>query len=300
MNLFCIFARSKSNIMKKLRALLPVLFGIVVLLSSCDKIEPPYYYMQFDEDVTVEFPPLDESKVYRKLYMEEFTGHRCVNCPAGHEVIEQLKNQYGDTLVVVGIHYGTLAKPQSSGLYTYDFRTAEGNTLGEYFNIDAIPSAIINRGYELGGWQRDEWANVLRNQSREVSAALQLINEYDPELQTVKANVKVTALKRSNVPYNLILFLIEDGVVKPQKNGTENIEDYVHNHVLRATFNQQPMGMQLNDGAVLEPGSSCVYASTLDMSNTDWVPGNCSVVAVLYDYELHEVLQAESLPVISR
>jgi hypothetical protein len=36
------------------------------------------------------------------------------------------------------------------------------------------------------------------------------------------------------------------------------------------------------------------------MSNTDWVPGNCSVVAVLYDYELHEVLQAETLPVISR
>lgn len=286
--------------MKKIITILFVSIGTVFFLNSCDKIEGPYYQVQVNEAVNVEFPPLDETQVYRKLYMEEFTGHRCVNCPAGHEIIEQLKNQYGDTLVVVGIHYGSLAKPQSSGLYTYDFRTEDGNTIGDYYNIDAIPSAIINRVYESGGWQRDQWGSILRNQSREVYAALQLINEYNPENKTVKANVKVTALKSSTVPYKLMLFLIEDGIVKPQKNGTENIEDYVHNHVLRATFHHQPMGMELNNGNVLEAGNSFVYATSLDMSNTDWVPENCSVVAVLYDDNLKTVLQAETVPVVSR
>ena len=93
---------------------------------------------------------------------------------------------------------------------------------------------------------------------------------------------------------------VEDGIVKPQKNGTENIEDYVHNHVLRATFHHQPMGMELNNGNVLEAGNSFVYATSLDMSNTDWVPENCSVVAVLYDDNLKTVLQAETVPVVSR
>ena len=286
--------------MKKIITLIPLLLGIVILLSRCDKIDSPYYYVQVDENITVDFPPLDETKVYRKLFMEEFTGHRCVNCPAGHEIIEQLKNQYGDTLVVVGIHYGSLAKPQNSGLYTYDFRTDEGTVIGDHFIIDAIPSAVFNRIYEKGGWQRDQWGSLLRSQSRDVYAALQMINQYDPENNTVKANVKVTALSDNAVHYKLILFLIEDGIVKPQKNGTENIEDYVHNHVLRATFNHQPMGMDLNGGAPIEKGNSCMYASTLDMSDTDWVPENCSVVAVLYDSDNDEVRQVEMLPVISR
>jgi len=41
-----------------------------------------------------EIPPSD-----RKVLLEELTGVRCPNCPAGAAVVKELKTLYGDKLV---------------------------------------------------------------------------------------------------------------------------------------------------------------------------------------------------------
>jgi len=286
-----------TSVMKKISTLVFALVFGCLLLAGCDKIEGDFYEIVNSEDVTVEFPPVDPSTVYRKVLLEEFTGHRCTNCPAGHAVLESLHQQYGDTLVTVGIHYGSLAKPVGS-VFNYDFRTEYGDLIGDYYTIDAIPAAIVNRVYEFGGWSRDHWANVVSEVDRsKVYAALQVINEFNEHSKKLKANVKVTMLKDFVNPLRIVLFVIEDGIVKPQKDGDQDILDYVHNHVLRASLTNT-FGFPLRNGSALWVASDTeTYAASISLANTDWVPENCSVVAFLYDETTEEVIQVEQVPV---
>lgn len=285
--------------MKKIFAL-TVFVLLTVLFTTCDKIEEPFYVIPDYEEVTVDFPELDPSSVYRKILFEEFTGHRCTNCPDGHLKLEELQERYGDTLVAVGIHFGSLAKPVGQ-TFSYDFRTEAGNRIGDAYAIDAIPAAVVNRNDKEGGWPRSQWLSVVPTIDRnKVSAAIQMINEYDEDSESLKANVKVTMLENYNNSLSLVLLLVEDGIVKPQKDGDQDVLDYVHNHVLRASFTD-PFGYVLNDGSTYwTAGDEQTFASTITFSGTDWNPANCSVVAFLFDPANREVLQVEKLEVMSR
>lgn len=284
--------------MKKITTVVCALVVACCLLAGCDKIEGDYYEIVTQEDVTVTFPDINPATVYRKMLVEEFTGHRCTNCPQGHQILENLHQQYGDTLVTVGIHYGALAKPSGS-LFSYDFRTEAGDEIGDAYVIDAIPAAIMNRNDKTGGWMRDQWANVIRDIDRsQVPAAVQLINEYNPDNMTLKANVKVTLLQNYTNPLRIVIFLLEDGIVKPQKDGSQDIEDYVHNHVLRAALTD-PFGFSLaNNKLDWSSRDTETYAVSIKMADTDWTPENCSVVAFLYDPINNDVLQVETATVV--
>lgn len=284
--------------MKRISTIVCALLFGCSLFFGCDKVEGPYYEVLTNEDVSVNFPDIDPSTVYRKMLIEEFTGHRCTNCPAGHQILDNLHQQYGDTLVAVGIHYGTLAKPVGS-TFSYDFRTEAGTRIGDAFSIEAIPAAIVNRNDKQGGWPREQWANVLRDIDRtQVPVALQLINEYNAGSKTLKANVKLTMLKDYANTLRIVVYVLEDGIVKPQKDGSEDILDYTHNHVLRAALTD-PFGYPLR-GSVGDwhAGDTDTYAVSIDLSNTDWVPENCSVVAFLYDALSEDVLQVETAKVV--
>ena len=283
--------------MKKITTIVCALFFGGLLLAGCDRIEGDYYVIDNNEDVSVEFPEINPDAVYRKILIEEFTGHRCTNCPQGHQILESLHQQYGDTLVAVGIHYGSLAKPSGS-TFSYDFRTEYGTQIGDAYNIDAIPSAIVNRHDKPGGWPREQWASVVRDIDRsQVPAAVQIINEYDPITMILKANVKVTMLEDYENPLRIVIFVLEDGIVKPQKDGAEDILDYTHNHVLRAALTD-PFGYMLR-GSVGDwhPGDTETYAASVNIGNTDWDPQSCSVVAFLYDAFNNDVLQVETATV---
>lgn len=267
---------------------------ITALFSfSCDRIEGPYLTHSGIEDVTVDFPDLNVSSVYRKVLIEEFTGHHCQNCPTGHQKLEELHERFGDTLVAVGIHAGALAVPDSAAGYPYDFRTSVGNDLAHEFTIDGIPVAIINRYPQAGGWGIARWLSKINAVDRSTAlAAIQLINQYDPQTGKLKVNAKVTPLVSCPNPLRLAFYLIEDGVVKPQLNGTEYVENYVHNHVLRASLNGT-FGDLLNMNGLVEPGKGYTLGRSINLNGHDWNPANCTVVAILYDRIAGDVLQVE-------
>lgn len=283
--------------MKKIK--LGIVFACFALLfAGCDKIEGDIYQIVQNDEVTATFPDINPNEVYRKVLIEEFTGHRCTNCPQGHQVLETLHQQYGDTLVAVGIHYGTLAKPFGS-VFSYDFRTEAGNQIGDAYSIDAIPAAIVNRVQKTGGWPREQWASVVRDVDRsKIYAAVQLINEYDAAAKTLKANAKVTTLNVIDHQLRLILFVLEDGIVKPQKDGNQDVEDYVHNHALRCALTD-PFGFPLGKDA-WQTGDAETYAASVTFDGHDWIPENCYVVAVLYDPTISEVLQVEKVNIVNR
>jgi len=279
--------------MKKIALLIMV---AALTLVGCDVVEGPYMTLSDREDVTVDFPELNPDEVYRKVLMEEYTGHRCSNCPTAHQILDQLHTLYGDTLVIVGIHATSLANPNLD--YPYDFRTEVGTQLANDFGINAIPAAIFNREIHTGGWGKDEWMGHLREMDRStVPAAIQLINQYDASSAQLKVNAQVTMLEEYNHPLYLSIFLIEDGIVQPQLSGLTQITDYTHNHVLRAAINGT-YGSYLTTDGLLEKDNAYTYACSTSFLEHDWKAANCTVVAFLYDRVNGEVLQVETLSVL--
>ena len=115
-----------------------------------------------------EIPPVVPALGDRKVLVEEFTGVRCVNCPAGASELENLKGIYGERLVIVSIHAGDFSPPFTDS--RFDFRTAEGDALEKRLGAPlGYPTAVINRkkftgqtGLQVG---RSQWAGLIAAES---------------------------------------------------------------------------------------------------------------------------------------
>lgn len=277
--------------MKTAKLFITSLFAIAAF-AACDKIEGPYITPDDSVTTDVEFPALDLNTVCRKVLVEEYTGARCTNCPDGHRALTALHERYGDTLVAIGIHAGTFAIPM--GDFSTDFRTEEGTTLYQDYNVAQVgtPSAVVSRtqhnnafALNISSWQ----PAIEQEKAKECVAAVQIINVYDAATQTLTAHTKTTPLNGYTGDLQLALYVIEDGIVAPQKDGEEVITDYVHNHVLRGAINGT-YGSLLTSA---EEDGTYLKSYQLDCSQKSWDLSNCSVVAILMDAETHEVLQVE-------
>lgn len=269
------------------------LIAIALCFVACSKIEKPYLTVSQQEGVDVVFPDLDYGTVYRKILFDEYTGHKCPNCPDGHTIVEQMVERYGDTLVAVGIHANYFAETEA-GVFSYDFTTEAGEQLYVDYGITNNPQAIINRsGSPIN---KSAWFNGVQNADRSVLAAIQIINQYDGNTHKLKVNTKTTFLEDYDQAVQLSLFLIEDNIIKPQQVGTHIEEEYVHNHVLRAGINGT-YGEYISPEGMVEKNEDYYYGYSIDFTNHDWVPENCSVVAILMDATSREVLQVEKVKV---
>ncbi|MDR1757533.1 MAG: Omp28-related outer membrane protein [Bacteroidales bacterium] len=267
----------------------------MLLFAGCDKIEDPIYKIIEDVEVQIPFPDLDTLSVFRKILIEEYTGHYCSNCPKGHEKLAELANRYGDTLVMIGIHAGSSAQvlPLPELGYPEDFRTTMGTQLAEDFGVYGIPSAVINRAttpnIDVSSWEQD-----IQNANRaKPVAALQLNRQWVGE--QVVVGVKTTLLSPYENPVLLSLFLIEDSIVAPQLNGSVRDSAYVHKHVLRASFSEGTYGNRLSQTGVLAKDSSYTRGFTITFAGETWRREHCTAIAILQNEISREVLQTEEL-----
>lgn len=276
------------KIMKKIFLFLCV----AACFCACDEIEGPYIDENSYIPVMVDFDELDLGSVYRKVLIEDYTGHTCVNCPTGHAKLEELHGIYGDTLVAIGVHAGNFAVPTVE--MPANFATEVGNQWCNDFEVQAFPSAIINR-VKYGSYffaQVSNWHNAILQVDRsKVYAAIQLVPSDDND--RLLANAKVTIMEDITDPVQLNVILIEDGIVSPQLTSSGIVPDYVHNHVLRASFNG-PYGKQLTENGLVENGKAYTRAYALNW-NPEWKRENCSLVAILLNMNTKEVLQVEKI-----
>ena len=219
------------------------------------------------------------AEVKRAMIIEDFTGQRCVNCPAATDVITQLQQHYGaDTLIAVGIHSGSFAR-----------KTPLHTDLGdEYFNhwaIKAQPGVIINHtGAPV--YNTNEYGTaVAKILSQSTPVTMELTTAYNAANSNV--DVTVSAQTSEAVDTKLQVYVLEDGIVSWQLmgDGSQN-RSYVHNHVFRASITKDNYG----DVFALKEGvsSSAKYSFTIDK---EWKAENISVVAFVYT-DKDGVLQA--------
>ena len=93
------------------------LFSLIFFITSCDVEEGP-----FITDYNSYVNP------NKKVIIEDFTGHKCPNCPDAAREMDAIHNIYGDQIIGMAIHVSSFAKPYPSP-FIYDFRTQRGDNL---------------------------------------------------------------------------------------------------------------------------------------------------------------------------
>lgn len=279
------------------RIILPLILPAMLafVLAACDKIEAPYFEEKPDDNGNTE-------EVVKKVYLEEYTGHLCPNCTEGAAAAHELKEIYGKKLIVVAVHSGWFARP-TAPTFSYDFRTPAGEAYYTHFGVTSNPIGMINRK-EFSGSKLHTltaWGSyVAEEMELEPEAGIMINNTYNSDNRNLKITIKTKSLMELEEDYKLVVQIVENGIVKPQKTNNSQypggvIEDYHHEHVLRGVVNGT-WGEEINIKGSIGTEDTKTYSISL---NPEWVAENCSVVAYIYNSANFEVVQAEEVKIIN-
>jgi hypothetical protein len=283
------FVKQKNHLKMKKIIYLP-LIACFFLLTNCSEIPP-------------EINPIDPNTggegQQRSVLVEEYTGVRCVNCPAGSEALKALIDIYGDRLAVVSFHAGFFAPPYPESLY--DFRTDDGNNLLSFLGEPlGYPAAVVNRRL-FDGERRLQvgqglWAGYIAEEivvppKMEIDLAV----SYDSLSRELDITVDLTVVESlAGEEVQLSIALTEDDIADVQLTPQGKQADYVHKHVLRdmiTNFDGNLLTEELSAGAEI----SRSFSYTI---NADWDATKCKVIAfVSLGGEVKDVLQVQQAEV---
>lgn len=257
--------------------------------AGCDKIENP--------KKPNTGPQEPKSQDYRNVLIEDFTGHKCNNCPNAAEKIEEIKGlSFGNQVYAVGIHVTSFFAGPSAD-YPEDFMTTEGNEYETFFGISALPTGMVSRtGYTSTG------SSHLKNYSIWASDAQSLTKDsatfsinptvtYNSNTRIVSISADVTVKKDTSIgDMNFMVMITEDGIIAPQKmpDGHKN-PDYEHNHVFRKSADGA-FGKALVTAGPAFDGQVLSYSGNVTLDST-WNDANCNVLMFVFDKDNQEVWQ---------
>ncbi len=280
------------------------------LWMSCDKIDNPLIIIEEKDvpeniDDTVFFT--DSVIVERKqVLLEDFTGHKCVNCPEAAMMAHDIAKANDHKLIIYNIHAGWYATPDQQGHYTADFICPTGTDLYNNFQVYANPSALIDRVEYNGTWVlgQNDWPTAIDLElAKENTVNLKLKNKYYPKLNTVKISTDITFLSEMPGKYKLVVYIVENHIIAPQKNNDPDIGptpdwlDYEHRNVLRDAVNT-------TYGEYISASGDVVSGKTYSMDyfykiDDAWVTANCNIIAYIGEYDeslnLINILQVAEL-----
>gem|GEM_PF-160028 len=295
----CIHWISKNSVLN-----IAVTFSaLIILLTSCDVVDAP---KKKDNPVDTSFVfPVDTSKpntTIRKVFLEEYTGHLCVNCPDAADTAKYLKAMYKDTLVMMRIHAGTYTDKQSP-FYTTDFTCSTGDELLSTFipskDMDIKPQGMISRmGWKIKYlFRKSEWEPQILSIKNDVpKIAIKLLGVYVESKQAIYVKADVIGLANDVPNYNLSIYLIENDIKDYQKDNRKtppDVPDYDHSHILRASFSGT-WGEQLRAGKINKNDTiTKKYKYTIDPGK-GWKTENLKVIAIVHDIDkAYDIFQVE-------
>ena len=276
-----------------------ILIFLPLLWLGCEEI-PPVINPSMGGGNPNEPTPVEDQE--RQVLIEEFTGVRCVNCPAGSQAIEGLIDIHGQRLIAISIHAGSFAPPYPNSLY--DFRIAEGVSLLSYLGEPlGYPTATVDRKLFDGEFDlqlgRQQWAGFIAQELLEApKVKIDILRTYDEVSRMLDVTVKLyvqETITESDV--RLSVALTESDIVDLQltpDSSTPN-PDYKHKHVLRdmmTNYDGNPIDEALVADAVIDKEFSMALPE-------DWTPENCHIVAFVHlGGSSKEVLQAHQTGVV--
>ncbi len=270
---------------------------LVLLLYSCDIIEPPYRETTNIDTSTATY--------VRKVLIEEYTGFRCGNCPEAAEHAHKLADLYKGKVYLLKVHSGYYAIPTNQ--YTYDFRTPEATELDKFFGCSKAgnPNGLISRyGFPAKSHiLRDQkWEEMIKTLLQEKPKLLiSLNNSYDDITREITSNVEIKFMEDSKPNYALALYIVEDSIVQYQQDDRRrppDVWDFVHDDILRGSMNGT-WGSIISNSPI--PAGTTVQRQFkyIIPKEKDWRPHQIKIMAFVHDHQnSYEIFQIEVKKII--
>jgi len=289
--------------------------ALAAVLGGCDYVDAPYIVEGPDGCTVTEPDFVPRTNPVRKVLVEDFTGHRCGNCPRAAEAIHDMQEAHPGQVVALGVHSVypseyTSTYPNDIAInpqlkYIYNFTREVSNAIDEKFQVSnsGLPKGMVNRMQVSG-------SRALSYSTWETHASSILAGDPDVDIQvkpfydaadsSLCTYVYTQFLNPIGGRYKVVAYLTENGFVSWQKDydaSPQDIQLYEHNHILRENISSV-WGTLLVDGTATA-GEEYIngYSITIDPSKYDIT--KCYVVAFVYDETTWEVIQAEEQKIIN-
>lgn len=287
------------------------LFG--ALFFSCDEVDDPYGDIETVDAGDSQYNDTtynDSSLMVRKVLLEEFTGHKCPNCPKGTTIANNIRSSNPDDVVLVAIHNSGGFSEADPPDYPSDFETETGEILRVNYQAGAFPVGLVSRirggnGDAKVNW--NSWENttnvLLADQNfRSPYFKVKLENIYNTSTGAMRISPTVTALKPVTGEVYMAAYILESNIEAPQIDGTVRIANYIHNHVLRVGFPAKGGGKLI----FTDPAANDVYTTVAETEELrtmvpfqDWKLENLELVVFIYEANDGEVLWVDEMHLTS-
>lgn len=222
----------------------------------------------------------------RMSLLEHFTTAQCQYCPGGHERLEEAMNGYEEHIAWVAHHVGfgtdnmTLsASNQIASLYgtsstwapamsldrNHDYASDEEGTVGSVGSVADLRQLFAD-ATSLPAFVTISLSDLNYNaQTRELSVTIsgQFMSDY------------------SGTSPRLTLYITEDGIIGRQQSTSGMIQEYEHNHVIRATVSNIWGDADAFSSTFAGSTYSKTYTYTLP---TNWKANKCRLIAFVNEY----------------
>jgi len=277
-----------------------ILFAsIVALFASCKEQLPAGLVLNGNtivKDTTYLDTP--EAPTDKSILIEESTGNKCSNCPAGKVQIDQMVAANPTRIKVMALHFKGLEIDLPAEKF-YSLENTDVRSLISYLDGDqGQPCAAFNRvkdasnKYFIIRGSGGNWSSAITSELSKTSPVnLHMISTYDAisNLVTLKTTLAFTDTTSSKL--FLSLFVVEDGLIGTQEEmvfpNVIKIEDYEFNDVMRKAISPVIGSPVLHTMALIEKGRA-FRRTVIFQPDAIWNKDNCRIIAVVHKSEAND------------
>jgi hypothetical protein len=298
--------------------------------QSCDKVKNPYPKQYVDVDTTLlygvnletykntlwpTFGP--NTNTLANVLIEDFTGHKCINCPDAAIKIHDIAHLNADRVFIAAIHSGPRGSMDfqvtSSPNYTTDFTNPNGTEISfeapaSEEDFSSNPSVAFNRknidGYIFQTpFTINTWGSTVNSLlANPLKVNLQAATNYFPETRGVFLHTEVDLIQSFTEDLYQVVYLIEDSLIAPQKVPASwslpNNEDlnYVHKDIHRGCIDGLAMGRKLVDAMKVDKNGLAIQGDKYYLNYSyklpsQFNPDNMHLLIYVYRKDTKEILQ---------
>lgn len=301
-----------------------LILPVSIAMVSCDKVENAYPPgLSSQGGLNWDLYPNGDSAVYvsnglwpsfaqntntdRNVLIEDFTGHKCIFCPAAATEATNIKDANPGRVYVAGIHTSPFGvgnfQEIDPPIYEHDFTCAEGLAIGQYFGDD-WPGSLF-QGNPFGAVSRMDpntsepvtsptnWASITSQilSANELKVNIQADVNYFSSTRGVFLHTELEKIDNTlNNELRVVVYLIQDTIQKPQlfPSPINDSLEYVHHHVMRGTVDGFALGQILD--ATHSPNNDEKYYFNYSYElPTQYDPSNMQLLIYVRDAVTEEI-----------
>lgn len=284
-----------------------------MIVLSCDKIDQPIpinpgivntglfpgdstAYISYYDSIESSWTNNLNSKRY--ILLEDYTGHKCTNCPDAAITAEELEDDTALGVVLVSIHASPDGSFQATdATYQTDFTTDAGDVyVADMTGMFANPMGTINRkNLGLNGtvwYLANSWENAVNQEvNQTLQANIQVQTSHFPSTNGLFIHTETEFKSNLSGNYHLIIYLLRKSVISPQSmsDGTTNY-NYNHHHVLSNNINGT-WGSEIASGTIVSESKFYNDFSFELPNDSTYNIDNLALVTYLCERNTFEVIQ---------